>query len=140
MMPMAGVFTGKRNMVCMARSLVVMILIYAVAATAAPQQGFNLLQVPEATFDHPAAAESMRRMVKTGANAVILVPFFRQGRAGSAEIGFSDAVTDRQLHVAIENARRLGLRVILKPQILVEDGWAGDIKLLLRPACRARTG
>lgn len=59
---------------------------------------------------------------------MILVPFLQQGRAGSAEIGFSDAVTDRQLHVAIENARRLGLTIILKPQILVDDGWAGDIK------------
>lgn len=118
-------------MVCMARGLVVMILIFAAACTAttaAPQQGFNLLQVPAATFDHPAAAESMRRMAETGANAVILVPFLQQGRAGSAEIGFSDAVTDRQLHVAIENARRLGLTIILKPQILVDDGWAGDIK------------
>lgn len=115
----------------MARGLVVMVLIFAAACTAttaAPQQGFNLLQVPAATFDHPAAAESMRRMAETGANAVILVPFLQQGRAGSAEIGFSDAVTDRQLHVAIENARRLGLTIILKPQILVEDGWAGDIK------------
>jgi hypothetical protein len=115
-------------MVCMTRCLVVMLLIFAEAATAAPQQGFNLLQVPAATFDHPAAAESMRRMVETGANAVILVPFLQQGRAGSAEIGFSDAVTDRQLHEAIENARRLGLRIILKPQVLVDDGWAGDIK------------
>jgi len=112
----------------MARCLIVMILMFATAATAAPQRGFNLLQVPAATFDHPAAAESMRRMVATGANAVILVPFFRQSRAGSAEIGFSDAVTDRQLHVAIENARKLGLKVILKPQILVDGGWAGDIK------------
>lgn len=119
-------------MVCMTRGLVVMILIFAattMAATAAPHQGFNLLQVPAATFDQPAAAESMRRMVETGANAVILVPFLRQGRAGSAEIGFSDAVTDRQLHVAIENARKLGLTIILKPQILVDGGWAGDIKL-----------
>ena len=115
-------------MVRMARCFVVMMLIYTTAATAAPQQGFNLLQVPAATFDHPAAAESMRRMAETGANAVILVPFLQQGRAASAEIGFSDAVTDHQLHAAIENARKLGLRIILKPQILVDNGWAGDIK------------
>jgi hypothetical protein len=112
----------------MARYLGVMILVFAAAATAAPQRGFNLLQLPAATFEQPAAAESMRRMAEAGSNAVILVPFLQQGRAGSAEIGFSDAVTDRQLHVAIENARRLGLGIILKPQILVDDGWAGDIK------------
>lgn len=93
-----------------------------------PMLGYNFLQVPEATLDGPAARESLRRMKQTGANAVILVPFFRQGRANSGEIGFSDAVTDRQLRVAIDSARRLNLSVILKPQILVENGWAGDIR------------
>lgn len=93
-----------------------------------PLRGFNFLQAPAVTLDQPAARESLRRMKQVGANSVVLVPFFYQRRAESGEIGFSDAVTDLQLTTAISHARRLKLEVVLKPQILVENGWAGDIR------------
>ncbi|HEY0722298.1 MAG TPA: hypothetical protein VGE50_13730 [Gammaproteobacteria bacterium] len=97
-------------------------------ASAVPMRGFNFLQAAAVTLDHPTAGESLRRMQQVGANSVVLVPFFHQHRAASGEIGFSDAVTDRQLSAAISEARRLHLKVVLKPQVLVENGWAGDIR------------
>lgn len=103
-------------------------LTVSLPAAAAPLRGFNFLQGASVTLDHPAAGESLRRMKQVGANSVVLVPFFHQRHANTGEIGFSDAVTDRQLSAAINQARRLGLRVVLKPQILVEKGWAGDIR------------
>lgn len=128
MMNLAGVFIGaKIRRLCMI-GIVATITIGCTQAGAKPMHGFNFLQVPAATMEVPAALESMRRMKQTGANSIVLVPFFRQGRPNSGEIGFSDAVTDRQLRAAIANARSLNLAVILKPQILVDDGWAGDIR------------
>ncbi len=108
-------------------ALVMLLIAGSVSASGMPMRGFNFLQEHAVTLDDPAAGESLRRMKQVGANAVVLVPFFYQRRAESGEIGFSDAVTDRQLGAAIVHARRLELRVVLKPQILVEQGWAGDI-------------
>lgn len=127
MMRVAGVYI-KRDSWTRAVAAAALVFLTTVGLEAAPLHGFNLMQVPSATFEQPASNEALRRMSMVGANAVILIPFLRQGRAASGEIGFSDAVTDRQLHVAIENARKQGLTVILKPQILVETGWAGDIR------------
>lgn len=125
---MAGVCTGvlTRRIVLSITSL--LLLCCGGATASEPLRGFNYLQLPQVTLDQPAARESMRRMQALGANMVVLIPFFRQFRAESGEIGFSDAVTDRQLMAAIENARHLGLGVVLKPQILVDNGWAGDIR------------
>lgn len=127
-MRVAGVFTGVNNRRVVVSAMALVLLLGSMQLAAKTLRGFNYLQVPSATLDQPAARESMIRMKSIGADSVILVPFFRQGRANSGEIGFSDAVTDRQLRSAIENARQLKLSVILKPQILVDTGWAGDIR------------
>lgn len=102
-------------------------LLLAGAADAATLRGYSFLQQPTVTLDQPAALESMQRMVQSGANSIVLIPFLHQGRIDSGEIGFSDAVTERQLLSAIEKARKLNLTIVLKPQILVDGGWAGDI-------------
>lgn len=124
----AGVFIGANRQLVVVYMMAAVLLLSCFSVTARTMRGFNYLQVPTATLDQPTALESMMRMKNTGANSVVLIPFFRQGRPNSGEIGFSDAVTDRQLRSAIENARELDLVIILKPQILVDDGWAGDIR------------
>jgi len=93
-----------------------------------PMHGYAFLQDSEIKFDNPSSFEALRRMKMTGANAVVFVPFFRQSRISSGEIGFSDAVTDKQLIRAIDNAHHLRLKVILKPQVLVKYGWSGNIR------------
>jgi len=98
------------------------------ALEAQPLRGFNFLQSESLTLDRPGAITSMREMRDVGANTIVFVPFLRQGRNDSAEIGFSDAVTEHQLLTAMREARRLGLKVILKPQILASNGWPGHIK------------
>jgi hypothetical protein len=125
---MAGVFTGVNIRWVVVNAMSAVLLLGSTQLGAKTLHGFNYLQVPSATLDQPSARESLLRMKNIGADSVVLVPFFRQGRPNSGEIGFSDAVTDRQLRSAIENARQLNLSVILKPQILVDTGWAGDIR------------
>lgn len=128
MTKMAGGFIGACSRCIATVVFMAMLMLGCTQATGKTLRGFNFLQVPSSTLDLPSASESMRRMKSTGSNAIVLVPFFKQGRPNSGEIGFSDAVTDRQLRSAIDNARRLNLSIILKPQILVDGGWAGDIR------------
>jgi hypothetical protein len=123
----AGVSTEKS--IKWSLALIAFLLLTGCSKSKAEQlHGFNFLQSEAVTLDRPAAVDSMRQMQQLGANSIVFVPFFRQGRTNSAEIGFSDAVTERQLISAIREARSLGLKVILKPQILVDGGWPGQIK------------
>jgi len=127
-MNMDGVFTGASIKRVVMIALTALMLSSCSNVSGKPLHGFTFLQDSKITLDNPLSRESLRRMKQTGANAVVLVPFLRQSKISSGEIGFSDAVTDHQLLTAIDNARRLNLKVILKPQILVKYGWAGDIR------------
>jgi len=91
-------------------------------------RGVNLLQTSDVALDSPLLALSLKRLVATGATTVALVPFMRQNSPAAEEVVPSDAVTDEQLIAGIRQVKKAGLRVILKPQILVENGWAGEIK------------
>lgn len=91
-------------------------------------RGVNLLQTSDVALDSPLLALSLKQLVATGATTVALVPFMRQSSPTAEEVVPSDAVTDEQLIAGIRQVKKAGLRVILKPQILVENGWAGEIK------------
>lgn len=127
-MKMVGAFIAVCTRGVQLVALAMLLFADSLPASAMSMRGFNFLQASAVKLDTPAADESLRQMKQLGANTVVLVPFFHQHRAASGEIGFSDAVTDRQLIAAIGQARRLNLTVVLKPQVLVENGWAGDIR------------
>ena len=91
-------------------------------------RGFNALQTSKVAWHQPAAMESMVKMIDIGANAVIFVPFMEQARHDSVSVSRAGHVTDRQLIAAIRMAHQLGLRVIVKPQVIVRGSWAGGIK------------
>lgn len=93
----------------------------------AMMRGFNALQHENMAWDQPASQKSFRRMVELGSNAVILVPFLEQDSPASTEVRRSDAVTVSQLQAAIKYAHDYGLKIILKPQVLVKGSWAGAI-------------
>ncbi len=93
----------------------------------AMMRGFNALQHQQVGWDQPAARRSFKHMVELGANAVVLVPFLEQDSPVSTLVRRSDAVTMRQLQAAIGYAHAYGLKIILKPQILVAKSWAGEI-------------
>jgi len=90
-------------------------------------RGFNALQHENVAWDKPAARRSFKRMVELGANAVVLVPFLEQDSPASLVVRRSDAVTMPQLQAAIKYAHEYGLKIILKPQMLVTNSWAGEI-------------
>jgi hypothetical protein len=94
-----------------------------------PWRGFNALQTSKVAWNSPAARTSLLRMVALGANSVALIPFLKQSGPNSTDIQAANNVTDVQLIAAIRTAHQLGLRVIVKPQILVKNSWAGEISL-----------
>ncbi|MFL9868520.1 hypothetical protein PQR67_30500 [Paraburkholderia fungorum] len=95
----------------------------------APMHGFNLIQDRQAPFGSAQAFASMSRMCRTGANTVALVPFLWQRRANAPDIARGDDMSDEQLAQGIRAAHRLGLAVIVKPQVWIPGTWAGEARM-----------
>lgn len=91
-------------------------------------QGVNYLQTAEVSLNSFSSMQSLRAIKDNGANTVALIVFMQQNASGSSEIRHSSAVTDKQIVQAITDAHDIGLRVILKPQVLVTGSWAGEIR------------
>ncbi|MFK8068319.1 MAG: hypothetical protein AB8D52_08740 [Gammaproteobacteria bacterium] len=89
--------------------------------------GFNFLQDENTAMNSTGACLSMQHLRLTGANSVVLIPFLKQESPQSVELSKSDAVTDEQLIAALELAKTNHLHRVLKPQILIENSWAGEI-------------
>jgi hypothetical protein len=92
-------------------------------------RGVTMLQTKEVGFDSPLSDESFYALARTGANAVVFIPFMHQAHPQSPMVEKSDSVRDDQLISGIRRAHAARLRVILKPQILVENSWAGMIEM-----------
>lgn len=95
--------------------------------------GFNLIQDRQAPFGSPQAFESMRRMRHAGANTVALVPFLWQRRADAPDISRGEDMSDEQLAQGIRAAHRLGMAVVVKPQVWVPGTWAGAVHMDTEP-------
>jgi hypothetical protein len=95
----------------------------------APMHGFNLIQDRQAPFGSTQALASMSRMRRTGANTAALVPFLWQRRANVPDIARGDDMSDEQLAQGIRAAHRLGLAVIVKPQVWIPGTWAGAVRM-----------
>ncbi len=128
---------------------------WPVAPAPAPTPGRKLEQAgitftngkycPNVTFDSPAGMNSLQRLASTGANAVSIIVTQYQKRHNSTVIsaiprpgligprGYYNFTTasDAEVEAAIGAARRLGLWVMLKPQVdLTNDSsayWRGSI-------------
>lgn len=90
-------------------------------------RGFNALQTSKVAWNNPGARQSLLNMVNVGANSVAVVVFLKQNGPSSTDIRVANNVTMGQLTAAIETAHQLGLKVVVKPQILVRGSWAGAI-------------
>ena len=91
-------------------------------------RGFNAMQHGDRAWTHPAAIASVQAMRALGANTMVLIAYLEQDSAQAATLRRSEAVTLPQLRAAIRLARHAGMRVILKPQLLVQGAWAGDVQ------------
>ncbi|ATX80248.1 hypothetical protein Ga0123461_1835 [Mariprofundus aestuarium] len=90
-------------------------------------RGFNALQTSRVAWNSPGARRSLIKMGAVGANSVALIPFMQQSGPNATDVRAANNVTDVQLIKAIETAHQLGLKVVVKPQILVRGSWAGGI-------------
>ena len=90
-------------------------------------RGFNVMQHENMGWTEPQARRSIKRMVRLGTNAAVLITFLEQDSFSSLEVRHSDAVTFEQLKSAIQYAHEFDLEIILKPQILVHNAWASAI-------------
>ncbi len=90
-------------------------------------QGVNYLQTTTVSLNSFASMQSLHKIKDNGADTVALIAFMQQDKPASSRIQPSNAVTDDQLTQAIADAHDIGLRVILKPQILVPGSWAGEV-------------
>jgi hypothetical protein len=101
-------------------------------AGCAPMQmkGVNLLQSRNVAIDDPRSVANMQHLKVLGANTIALVPFLRQTAVGGCELSVDEHYSMPRLRNAIAYAHDAGLHVVLKPQILVQDSWAGEINQL----------
>jgi len=90
-------------------------------------RGVNLLQSARVSLGSELTNHSLHRVKALGANAVAFIPFFRQESIVATEVTGLAASDFAALQRAIRWARWSGLRVIVKPQILVADSWAGEV-------------
>lgn len=86
-------------------------------------------------WDSAESGRSLQRLRATGATWVALVPFLEQDAADVCKVSFP-AATARSLPQAIRLAHAAGLRVALKPQILLPRGWAGSVGVSSEAAWR----
>lgn len=110
-------------------SWVAVLLTTVGCAAPAKMMGANYLQSRSVKMDSDQSRLSLTRLRGIGANTVAFIPFMEQASTNVAEVRFTGKVTDEQLRAAIRDSRSLGLRVVLKPQILVPDSWAGKINM-----------
>lgn len=90
-------------------------------------RGFNFIQTEQVKLNHLQTILSLKRLKRTGADTVALVPFLWQARTGARQIIKGNAVQDDELIAGIQSAHALGLKVIIKPHVWVTGAWAGEV-------------
>lgn len=110
--------------------IALVVVVATLLAGCAPERlrGVNLLQSRQVSYTQAPTAQSLKHLRSLGANAVAVVVFLEQRAPDATSIERSRAVTDAQLIGAIRAAHRRGLKVLIKPQMLVENSWAGRIE------------
>jgi hypothetical protein len=100
---------------------------YATPAGAQAWLGANVKRAPSAPWHSAVAADSIAALRDAGANAVAIVVFLWQPQPVSSSIARAGDISDIELAAAIRVARRIGLRVLVKPHAWVPGHWAGDV-------------
>ena len=88
-----------------------------------------MAQVETHPFGGPDARLSLRRAAAAGADAVAIVPFLWQASSASPDVSLGSDMSPEQLKAGIQQARELGLRVLVKPHLWVQGGQPGQILL-----------
>ncbi|MGP9810388.1 glycoside hydrolase family 113 [Rhodopseudomonas sp. NSM] len=97
-------------------------------AVAQRLDGFNLVATTGHPFGSADAERSLSLARHLGARAVAIIPFLWQPTISSSEIGSGSEMPDQALRIAIRQAHRQGLSVVVKPHIWVPESWAGAVE------------
>jgi len=91
-------------------------------------KGVNFTAERPHHYGTPQAAERLTSLPDLGVNAVALVPYAGQ-RRDSSELRFPLRMErDEAVAETARQARELGLKVLLKPQVWVRGGYPGDLE------------
>jgi hypothetical protein len=79
-------------------------------------------------YGSDAALAQLARLKKLGANSVTLVPYgFTRAPEETGVRWLGTDESDDRVARTIQEARRLGLTTVLKPQLWARDRWTGDV-------------
>ena len=110
------------------RSALLLVLLMLLAACAPVQmKGVNLLQSRNIALNDLRTVENLQHLRALGANTLALVAFFRQSGPQSCDLKLDSEYAEDRMRRSILIAHSAGLKIVLKPQILVEGSWAGEI-------------
>jgi hypothetical protein len=109
-------------------SFILMLLLLMAGCAPVQMKGVNLLQSRSVALDDLNNVGNMQHLKSLGANTVAFVPFIRQPNVKSCELSTDTDYSAVRLKSAIAFAHQAGLKVVLKPQLLVEGGWAGEVE------------
>ena len=90
------------------------------------QKGVNFTAEGRGGYGSPQALEILRQLPQYGINAIAIVPY-GMTRSGSAAIRFGGLERDDDIVRLAAEARSLGIRIMLKPQIWTPGGFVGDL-------------
>jgi hypothetical protein len=90
--------------------------------------GFNIVATPSHPFGSAAAERALLMAKRLGATSVAVIPFLWQSSPSAPDIVAGSDMSDEALRMAIRQARRLDLTVIVKPHVWVPESWAGAIE------------
>jgi glycosyl hydrolase family 113 len=111
-------------------ALLILAASIVVPASASPQRldGFNVVAVPNHPFGDASTEHALIAARELGATTIAVIPFLWQASPSNPDLKTGTDMSDDALRVAIRQAHRLGLSVVVKPHIWVPESWAGDIE------------
>lgn len=91
--------------------------------------GFNVVAAAHHPFGSETAKASIAEAKALGARAISIIPFLWQPTPVSPNLMRGADMPDAELRAAIRNAHQLDLKVLVKPQVLVPESWAGAVAM-----------
>ena len=99
------------------------------AVPAPPWRGANIEQAERFPLGSAEARRSLRLLSALGADSVAFNPYLWQPAANSPDVVRGGDTPDAALLAGIRQARELGLKVLVKPHLWVNNGRPGEARL-----------
>ena len=94
-----------------------------------PWRGANIVQDDRVPLGSAEARRSLRLLASVGANSAAFTPYLWQPAANSPDVVRGSDTPDAALLAGIRDARALGLRVLVKPHLWVNNARPGEARM-----------